>query len=44
MRVLCSTTPMEGVFGPFVALGRALQQAGHEVLVATSPDMLRVRA
>jgi len=39
MRILCSTTPMEGVFGPFVPLGRALAQAGHEVLVATGPDL-----
>ena len=39
MRVLCSTPPMEGVFGPFVALGRALVAAGHEVLVATGPDL-----
>jgi UDP:flavonoid glycosyltransferase YjiC (YdhE family) len=40
MRVLCSTTPMEGVFGPFVPLARALAAAGHEVLVATGPDLL----
>jgi UDP:flavonoid glycosyltransferase YjiC (YdhE family) len=39
MRVLCSTTPMEGVFGPFVALGRALVDAGHEVIVATGADL-----
>lgn len=39
MRVLCSTTPMEGVFGPFVPLGRALLAAGHEVLVATGSDL-----
>jgi UDP:flavonoid glycosyltransferase YjiC (YdhE family) len=45
MRVLCSTTPMEGVFGPFVALGRALAEAGHEVMVATGLDLQdRVRA
>jgi UDP:flavonoid glycosyltransferase YjiC (YdhE family) len=41
MRVLCSTPPMEGAFGPFVALGRALISAGHEVLVATGPDVRR---
>ena len=40
MRVLCSTTPMEGVFAPFVPLGRALLAAGHEVLVVTGPDLL----
>jgi UDP:flavonoid glycosyltransferase YjiC (YdhE family) len=39
MRVLCSTTPMEGVFAPFVPLGRALLEAGHEVLVVTGPDL-----
>ena len=41
MRVLCSTPPMEGAFGPFVALGRALVDAGHEVVVATGPDLQR---
>lgn len=41
MRVLCSTPPMEGAFGPFVALGRALIDAGHEILVATGPDLQR---
>ncbi|HEX6022021.1 MAG TPA: glycosyltransferase [Solirubrobacter sp.] len=41
MRVLCSTTPMEGAFGPFVSLGRALVDAGHEVMVATGPDLQR---
>lgn len=39
MRVLCTTPPMEGAFGPFAALGRALLEAGHEVLVATGPDL-----
>ena len=39
MRILCSTTPMEGVFGPFVPLGRALAAGGHEVVVATGPDL-----
>ena len=39
MKVLCSSTPMEGVFTPFVPLGRALLAAGHEVLVATGPDL-----
>lgn len=39
MRVLCSTTPMEGVFGPFIPLGRALATGGHEVIVATGPDL-----
>jgi UDP:flavonoid glycosyltransferase YjiC (YdhE family) len=39
MRVLCSTTPMDGVFGPFIPLGRALADHGHDVLVATGPDL-----
>lgn len=39
MRVLCSTTPMEGTFGPFAALGRALVEAGHDVLVASGSDL-----
>jgi UDP:flavonoid glycosyltransferase YjiC (YdhE family) len=43
MRVLCSTPPIEGVFGPFIPLGRALVEAGHELLVASGPD-LRARA
>jgi UDP:flavonoid glycosyltransferase YjiC (YdhE family) len=44
MRVLWCTTPMEGVFGPFVPLGRALLAAGHDVIVATGVDLApRVR-
>jgi UDP:flavonoid glycosyltransferase YjiC (YdhE family) len=39
MRVLCSPTPMDGVFGPFIPLGRALAQAGHEVIVATGANL-----
>lgn len=39
MRVLCSTTPMDGVFGPFIPLGRALFEAGHEVVVASGPNL-----
>jgi len=39
MRVLCSTTPMDGVFGPFIPLGRALADRGHEVLVATGANL-----
>ena len=39
MKVLCSSTPMEGVFGPFVPLGKALLSAGHDVIVATGPDL-----
>jgi UDP:flavonoid glycosyltransferase YjiC (YdhE family) len=45
MRVLCCSTPMEGVFGPLVPLARALGDRGDEVLVATGPDLLdRVKA
>lgn len=40
MRIICSTTPMDGVFGPFVALGRALADAGHEVIVATGDNLV----
>jgi EryCIII-like glycosyltransferase len=39
MRVLCSTTPMEGVLGPFLPLGRALIELGHELIIATGPDL-----
>ena len=39
MRVLCSTTPMDGVIGPFIALGRALVARGHEVIVATGANL-----
>jgi UDP:flavonoid glycosyltransferase YjiC (YdhE family) len=45
MRVLCSTTPMEGVFAPVVPLLEALVSRGHEVLVATAPQLIpRVRS
>ncbi len=43
MRILCSTPPIEGVFGPFIPLGRALMEAGHELIVASGSD-LRTRA
>ena len=39
MRVLCSTPPIEGVFGPFIPLGRALVEAGHELIVASGADL-----
>ena len=39
MRVLCSTTPMDGAFGPFIPLGRALSRSGHDVLVATGSNL-----
>jgi UDP:flavonoid glycosyltransferase YjiC (YdhE family) len=30
---------MDGAFGPFISLGQAMVAAGHEVLVATGPDL-----
>lgn len=45
MRVLCSTTPMEGVLAPVVPLATALVDQGHDVLVATAADLVdRVRS
>lgn len=45
MRVLCSTTPMEGVFAPVVPIAQALAGQGHSVLVATASDLAeRVRS
>jgi UDP:flavonoid glycosyltransferase YjiC (YdhE family) len=45
MRVLCCSTPMEGVFGPLVPLARAWRDRGDAVLVAVGPDLLeRVKA
>ena len=44
MRVLACCTPMEGVFAPMVPLMTALCRDGHDVLVATGPDLVdRVR-
>src|SRR5690242_13283867 len=39
MRILCSTTPMDGVFGPFIPLGRALAERGHDVVVASGENL-----
>ncbi|MFE3190698.1 glycosyltransferase [Nocardia sp. NPDC059240] len=45
MRILIATTPMEGVFAPVAPLAAALQASGHQVLVATAPQLTaRVRA
>lgn len=45
MRVLCSTTPMEGVFAPVAPIAQALAGQGHEVLVATAAELMdRVRS
>jgi glycosyltransferase len=40
MRVLMIPTPVPTHFTPLVPLGWALRAAGHDVLVATQPDML----
>jgi UDP:flavonoid glycosyltransferase YjiC (YdhE family) len=42
MRILLVAAPLIGHVFPFVALGRALQDAGHDVLVATGGDALSV--
>ncbi|HEY4022315.1 MAG TPA: glycosyltransferase [Pseudonocardiaceae bacterium] len=39
MRVLCSTTPMEGVFAPVVPIAQALVAQGHSVLIATAAEL-----
>jgi EryCIII-like glycosyltransferase len=39
MRILWTSTPMEGVFLPFVPVARVLQDRGHELLVAAGPDV-----
>ena len=39
IKVLCSSTPMEGVFVLFIPLGQALVAAGHDVVVATGADL-----
>ncbi|AYF76482.1 glycosyltransferase [Nocardia yunnanensis] len=45
MRILISTTPMEGVFAPVVPVATALVAQGHDVLVATAAQLAgRVRA
>ena len=39
MRVLCTSTPMEGVVGPLLPIAHALRERGHEVLLAVGPDV-----
>jgi UDP:flavonoid glycosyltransferase YjiC (YdhE family) len=39
MRVICSTTPMDGALGPFIPLGHALARRGHDLVVATGANM-----
>ena len=43
VRVLIVSAPMLGHVFPLVPLGRALAEAGHDVLVATAAEALRVR-
>ncbi len=39
MRVLCTSTPMEGVVGPLLPIARALRDRGHDVQLAVGPDV-----
>jgi UDP:flavonoid glycosyltransferase YjiC (YdhE family) len=43
MRVLVVSAPLLGHVFPLVPLGRALAEQGHEVLIATAGDALKVR-
>ncbi len=39
MRVLCTSTPMEGVVIPLLPIADALRSRGHEVMIAVGPDV-----
>lgn len=39
MRVLCTSTPMDGVVIPLLPIARALRERGHEVMIAVGPDV-----
>jgi hypothetical protein len=39
VKILCTSTPMEGVVGPLLPIARALRERGHEVLLAVGPDV-----
>ncbi len=39
MRVLCTSTPMEGVVIPLLPIAGALRARGHEVLIAVGPGV-----
>ena len=41
MRVLCTSTPMEGVVGPLLPIAHVSRARGHEVLLAVGPDVQR---
>ena len=39
MRVLCTSTPMDGVVIPLLPIAKALRDRGHEVMIAVGPDV-----
>jgi UDP:flavonoid glycosyltransferase YjiC (YdhE family) len=39
VRVLCTSTPMEGVVAPLLPIAAALRQRGHDVVIAVGPDV-----
>jgi UDP:flavonoid glycosyltransferase YjiC (YdhE family) len=39
MRVLCTSTPMDGVVIPLLPIAQALRDRGHEVMIAVGPDV-----
>jgi len=39
VKILCTSTPMEGVVGPLLPIAQALRERGHEVLLAVGPDV-----
>jgi UDP:flavonoid glycosyltransferase YjiC (YdhE family) len=39
MKILCTSTPMEGVVGPLLPIAQALRERGHEVRLAVGPDV-----
>jgi UDP:flavonoid glycosyltransferase YjiC (YdhE family) len=41
MRILATTSPLMGHLRPMLPLLRAATDAGHEVVVATGPDLVR---
>ncbi len=40
MRILCTSTPMDGVVLPLLPIAGALRERGHDVLLAVGPDVL----
>src|SRR5262249_52375691 len=39
MRVLCTSTPMDGVVIPLLPIAHALRDRGHEAMIAAGPDV-----